>query len=211
VRLISLIATVRAVMRLPIRHLRDLWHILHGVQVSNGEIVAVLHRLVTHAHPLLTSWKTTIRASPAVQADETGWREDGLNGSIWSVCTPMVRSYEYHHSRAGEVVRELSGEECQAVPQQTLCKRSESVLPELFTFVAIAGVPAHNKLAERRVRPLVSAGKISGGSRSPKGSATRMGLASLFGTWAAQGLTPFHQGLALLTQPNLAGQVVPLS
>ena len=34
-------------------------------------------------------------------------------------------------------------------------------------------------------------------ARSPKGSETRMGLASLFGTWMAQGLNPFHRCLAL--------------
>src|SRR5438270_8253590 len=80
-----------------------------------GEIVEVLHRLVAHAQPVLDDLKTSIRASPAVQADETGWREDGLNGYIWSVCTPTVRSYEYHHSRAGEVVKRLIGEDFQGV------------------------------------------------------------------------------------------------
>ena len=42
--------------------------------------------------------------------------------------------------------------------------------------------------------------KVSGGSQSPKGSATRMALASLFGTWRAKGLNPFAECLALLTQ-----------
>lgn len=42
----------------------------------------------------------------------------------------------------------------------------------------------------------------SGDSRFPKGSQTRMGLASLFGTWMAQGLNPLHQCLALLTVPT---------
>jgi Transposase IS66 family len=50
----------------------------------------------------------------------------------------------------------------------------EWFLPELFVFVAVPGVPVHNNLAERSMRPLVVARKISGGSRSPKGSATRM-------------------------------------
>jgi hypothetical protein len=93
------------------------------------------------------------------------------------------------------------------VPQQTLCKRVENFLPELFVFVAIPGVPAHNNLAERSVRPLVIARTISGGTRSPRGSETRMGLASLFGTWIAQGLNPFHQCLALLTTKTSLGQV----
>lgn len=298
VRLVSLIALLRTVMRLPIRQIRELLRTLHGCEVSIGEIVEVLHRIRNHAQPVLDDLKVTIRASPAVQADETGWREDGLNGYIWSVSTPTVRYYEYHHSRAGEVVKQLIGEHfqgvlgsdfyagynihqgfhqrcwvhylrdihklkekfpedehvlrwakavkdvydqavawvaqdpdpdwsprqlqqmrvaqqhvfeqqlwaicqpyvCMTAPQQTLCKRVEDFLPELFVFVAVPGVPAHNNLAERSVRPLVIARKISGGSRSPKGSQTRMGLASLFGTWMAQGLNPFSQCLALLTR-----------
>lgn len=295
VRLVSLIATLRTVMRLPIRQIRDLLHTLHGVQVSVGEIVEVLHRLVVHAQPLLDGLKAHLRASPAVQADETGWREDGLNGYVWSVCTPTLRYYEYHHSRAGEVVKRLIGDQFSGVlgsdfyagynshqglhqrcwvhflrdihdlkklhpenaevwqwakavkqiyqrakaapapdplvsppsehaklvalqrafeqelwqvcapfvqtqaPMHTLCERVERFLPELFVFVAYPGVPSDNNLAERSVRPLVIARKISGGTRSPKGSATRMGLSSLFGTWVAQGLNPFQQCLALLT------------
>jgi hypothetical protein len=108
-------------------------------------------------------------------------QQHAFEQQLWALCQPYVK---------------------QEVPQQTLCKRVERFLPELFVFVAIPGVPAHNNLAERSVRPLVLARKISGGTRSPKGSQTRMGLASLLGTWMAQGLNPFSQCLALLTQPN---------
>jgi hypothetical protein len=83
-----------------------------------------------------------------------------------------------------------------------LCERIERFLPELFLFVAVPGVPSHNNLAECRVRPLVIARKISGGSRSPKGSHTRMSLASLFSIWMAQGLNPFRECLDLLSQPS---------
>ncbi|HEY6406700.1 MAG TPA: transposase, partial [Ktedonobacteraceae bacterium] len=163
------------------------------------------------------------------------------------VSTPTIRYYEYHHSRGGEVVKQLIGEDfpgvlgsdfyggynihhglhqqqrvrvahqrafeqrlwqlCQpfahtTAPQHPLCERVER-----FVFVAVPGVPAHNNLAERSVRPLVIARKISGGTRSPQGSQTRMGLASLFGTWMAQYLNPFHQCLALLTSSSSLGQV----
>ncbi|MGH2506298.1 MAG: IS66 family transposase [Ktedonobacteraceae bacterium] len=96
VRLTSLIATLQTVMRLPLRQIRDLLHTLHGVQVSVGELAEVLHRLVAHAQPALAALKTALQASPAVQADETGWREDGSNGSIWSCSTPTLRYYEDH-------------------------------------------------------------------------------------------------------------------
>jgi transposase len=49
-------------------------------------------------------------------------------------------------------------------PQNTFCERVERFLPELFVFVAVSGIPAHNNLAERSVRPLVIARKISGGN-----------------------------------------------
>jgi transposase len=305
VRLASIIAYLRTVMRLPLRQLREALRDLHGFEVSLGELVELLHRISEYAQPVLSGLKAEIRASPAVQADETGWREDGLNGYIWSVSTPTIRYYEYHHSRGGEVVKHLIGEQFEGVlgsdfyagynihhglhqrcwvhflrdvhdlkddfpqdedlrswakevkalyeqavawvgqppdpelsPRQqqrgrvahqhafeqrlwkicqpyahttaahhTLCERVERFLPELFVFVAIPGVPAHNNLAERSVRPLVVARKISGGTRSPKGSETRMGLASLFGTWMAQHLNPFHQCLALLTSSSSLGQV----
>jgi len=305
VRLISLIATLRTVMRLPIRQLRHLLETLYGVEMSVGEIVELLHRLHSHAMPQIKQLKEMLQRSRAIQADETGWREDGVNGYIWSLSTPEIRYYEYHHSRAGQVVRHLIGEEFQGVlgsdfyggynihqglhqrcwvhflrdvhelkeqfpddqdlwrwaglvkalweeaqasasqaadphltprqlqlererqqhaferrlwqlcepfahrnaPQHTLCERVERFLPELFVFVAVPGVPSHNNLAERSVRPLVIARKISGGTRSPKGSETRMGLASLFGTWMASGLNPFHQCLALLSSPSSFPQV----
>jgi transposase len=305
VRLASLIATLRTVMRLPIRQIQAYLLTLHGVTISSGEIVELLHRIKAQMQPHLAALKMQIRASPAIQADETGWREDGLNGYIWAVSTPSIRYYEYHHSRGGEVVKELIGEDFGGVlgsdfyagynihqglhqrcwvhflrdvhelkekhphdepllrwakslkaiydeavtwvadgpdpntsprqqslarvaqqhafeqrlwqlcapyvnsctPMQTLCKRVEKFLPELFVFVAIPGVPAHNNLAERSVRPLVVARKISGGSRSPKGSDTRMGLASLFGTWMAQHLNPFSQCLALLISTSPLGQI----
>jgi transposase len=92
-------------------------------------------------------------------------------------------------------------------PMHTLCERVESFLPELFVFVARPEVPSDNNLAERSVRPLVIARKISGGTRSPNGSLTRMALFSCFGTGAAQGLNPFLQCMALLYQPNPLGYV----
>ena len=94
VRLSSLIALLRTLMRLPVRQIRALLLILYGCQISHGEIVELLHRVVSHAQPVLEAIKDQIRASPAVQADETGWREDGEHGYVWSASTPTLRYYE---------------------------------------------------------------------------------------------------------------------
>ncbi len=116
---------------------------------------------------------------PAKQEAARRKFQRALEQELWQLCAPYVHT---------------------SSPLHTLCKRVERFLPELFVFVAVPGVPAENNLAERSVRPLVIARKISGGTRSPEGSDTRMGLFSLFGTWAAQGLNPFLQCLAVLSQ-----------
>jgi transposase len=90
-----------------------------------------------------------------------------------------------------------------AAPQATLCRRVDLFLDELLTFVADPAVPPDNNLAERSLRPLVVARKVSGGTRSPEGSRVRMALASLFATWASQGRDPLHACRQLLLAQTL--------
>jgi len=89
-------------------------------------------------------------------------------------------------------------------PCQALAKRLLRHLDELYQFVLHPAVPADNNLAERALRPVVVQRKISGGTRSRAGSETRLGLASLFGTWQARNLNPFHEFLAVMVQPMSA-------
>jgi hypothetical protein len=86
-----------------------------------------------------------------------------------------------------------------AAPRAVLRRRIAKYLSELFVFVADPRVPPTNNAAERSLRPVVIARKISGGTRSAAGSATRMALASLFGAWRARGLNPFTACCHLLS------------
>lgn len=83
-------------------------------------------------------------------------------------------------------------------PCQTLAKRLLRHEEELFQYVLVPGLSADNNLAERGVRPLVVVRKISGGSRSERGSQTRMSLSSLFQSWVAKGLEPLTECRKLL-------------
>jgi hypothetical protein len=67
-----------------------------------------------------------------------------------------------------------------------------------FTFVADPAGPPTNNAAERALRPLVVARKVSGGTRSKPGSQTRVVLQSLVATWERRGLDPTAEFLALL-------------
>ena len=74
---------------------------------------------------------------------------------------------------------------------------------ELFVFVAEPDVPSDNNPAERSLRHLVISRKISGGTRSERGTESKMTLASVFGTWRARGLNPLAACRQLLTSPLL--------
>ena len=50
-----------------------------------------------------------MRGSPYINADETGWREDGQNGYIWTFSTSDVRYFVYRKSRSGQVAKEAIG------------------------------------------------------------------------------------------------------
>lgn len=88
-------------------------------------------------------------------------------------------------------------------PPAGLCRRIAKHLGELFVFVEEPAVPPTNNAAERSLRHLVVSRKISGGTRSEDGTTAKMTLASLFGTWRAQGLNPLEQCRQLLAAPQV--------
>jgi transposase len=199
VQLASLLAYLRTTLRLPMRLIRSSRRTLHGIPISMGEIVELLHRLRRATEAAVAELKAEARASPILHGDETGWREDGQHGYIWSFSTPgpdSVRYYEYDHSRSRLVVKRILGGTFQGV-------LSSDFYDELFQFLLVDGLSADNHLAERSLRPLVVMRKISGGTRSPQGSQTRLALASLFGTWQVRGQNPFEECLKLLAQTPL--------
>ena len=287
--LMSVIASMAIACRMPYRVIKTTLDSLYGIKISLGEIAEVLHKVAGRGQRSYENLRNEVRGSPVVNADETGWREDGINGYIWSFSTPSVRYFLYEQSRASAVVTEALGDEFGGVlvsdfygayniyggvkqrcwvhllrdlkklvekhpdsksvgswvesvrkiykqakgvadgnfsqmqrvrarqvfesrllalatpylgvrdaPQRVLAKRIDGFLGELFTFVDTDGVPSENNAAERAVRPAVIARKVSGGSRSPKGSKTRMTLMSLFGTWNLKGANPIDACAAML-------------
>lgn len=289
--LIATIATMRDRLRLPVGVIKNYLKIFYSLELSQGEIVEVLHTVAKTGKPTYDSLLAQIRSSPVVYADETGGRENGRNGYFWSFSTDNVHLLLYRKSRGSKVVEEIIGRDsekyegvivsdfyaayntyagfhqrcwvhllrdidelkvkfpkhpplniwaksvkyfyqeakryepppnllpgieaqtrldkqryfeqkllglCKSylakdTPMSTLCGRIYTFLPELFTFVREPNVQSSNNNAERILRHLVISRKISGGTRSEKGSLTKTVLTSLFDTWKLQGLNPFTQ------------------
>jgi transposase len=296
----SLVAHLRTALRLTLRAIQRYLADWHGLRVSVGELVELLHRVAAHGAPAVAAIRERACGRAVVHGDETPWREAGRSGYVWVLATPEgERSFAYHHSRAGAVANALLGEaftgvlvsdfyagyndtpggrhqrcwvhllrdlhalaeavgsavsqvgievrawtaaveavwqqvraastsppadpaqreataqalllEVQALgaqfvdapghPCRALAWRLWHFQGELLTCVRQAGVPADNNAAERAIRPLVIARKISGGTRSPRGSETRMALATLSATWSASGLDALAEFRRLLQSP----------
>ena len=291
VNLVSLIVTLREEGRLPVGAIQWYLHTIHGLSLSVGEIVGLSHQSARQAQPVVAAIRSQVQASPAVCADETGWRQNGQNGYVWTFSTPSQRFF-LRRGRNKEVVDEVLGEGFSGVVvsdfyaaydhypglhqrcwphllrdihslrviypddvpladwakavqalyeeakafhslderrrrraqkgferrllglaepyadnplavQARLCRRIRRYAKELFVFVGELGVPADNNQAERSLRHLVTSRKISGGTRSDAGTDTKMALATVFGTWRAQGLNPFLQCRTLLSSPQV--------
>jgi transposase len=287
--LLSLIAVLREEARLPFATIQQLLRTLYGMEVSVGALVGAVQQVATSATLVVAQVQEAIRASPVVHADETGWREAGRNGYVWTFSTPQARLFlrgsrakamltqglgdafagvlvsdfygvyandeglhqfcwahllrDLHELRVGHPqdaavqgwvaaveaifaraqgvtgspqTRQRTRRGCEAalrsvcqpwldhrVPQTILCQRITKHLAALFVFVTDPAVPATNNAAERSLRHLVVSRKISGGTRSAAGSTTNMRLATLFGTWRAQGRNPFDACRAMLASPQV--------
>lgn len=300
INLVSLITTMRERMRLPVRVIKLYLSTFHQLELSEGEIIELLHTTAKYGKSTYETIKQTVLSGTSVCADETGGREDGINGYLWNFTTDTHQYLLYRKSRGSKVVTEFMGEEgenfngvlvtdfyaaynvhsgfhqrcwthllrdiheltetipknrklkkwaekihklyeeaknwsgpdgqlplgiqakiriekeqsfrqklkaiCDPLlltsePMSPLCGRIIKFLPELFTFIRFPHVPSTNNLAERTLRHSVVQRKIFGGTRSRKGSETKVILGSLFGTWNLQGLNPFIQCKQLLLSP----------
>lgn len=298
VNLAAAITTMRDRLRLPIGIIKTYLKMFHGLSLSEGEIVDILDITADKGKPMYESLLSQIRESQSVHADETGGRENGINGYFWSFSTEKIHYLLYRKSRGKTVVEEIVGidsekfngvlttdfyaayntysgfhqrcwvhflrdihelkqeykkhpplnkwakrvkqlyEEAKAykgpdpnlplglqtqeridkqiefeqrlkrvcmpyvktdAPMSTLCARAVTFLQELFVFIRFPNVISDNNPAERIIRHTVVARKISGGTKTPKGSQTKAILTSLFDTWQLQNLNPLQQCRLLLT------------
>jgi hypothetical protein len=93
--LVSRIVTLREVGRLPVRTIQWYLQTFHDLDLSVGTITSISQRVADAARTEVLAIRDQIRASPAVHADETGWRTDGRNGYIWTFSTPQARYFLY--------------------------------------------------------------------------------------------------------------------
>jgi hypothetical protein len=72
---------------------------------------ALTDNLAQNLSPRKNRLMHEIRATPYVNADETGLRQDGVNGYAWVFCTPTKALYEVDLSRGRDVPERVLGQD----------------------------------------------------------------------------------------------------
>jgi len=111
----SEVSVLREGCRLPFGVVQRYLEERYGLHLSVGALVALVRGVAVRGQRAYAQLGQEIRASSVVHGDETGWRENGRNGYLWSFSTPKVRYLLYRPSRGGAVVEEVLGEEFDGV------------------------------------------------------------------------------------------------
>ena len=111
----SEVSVLREECRLPFRVIQRYLKWRFGLGLSVGELAALTRGAAAHGREEYDRLRQEIRASPVVYGDETGWRQDGRNGYLWSFSTPELRYFLYRPSRGRTVVEEVLGDEFEGV------------------------------------------------------------------------------------------------
>jgi transposase len=82
-----------------------------GLTVTRGGLVHAVHRAARQAQPTYDALCETVRGSPVVTPDETGWKVAGTLQWLWTVTTPDTTVYAIQPGRGFSQAATLLGED----------------------------------------------------------------------------------------------------
>jgi transposase len=132
----SVATFLRYQMKVPYRKVRLLFHELFHLDFDPSSTVGFDRQVRNRGSPLYEQIRQSLPKQPYLHADETGWRNDGVNHWLWCFIGPGRVLYRIDRSRGSKVVCAMLG------------KRYGGVL--ISDFLA-----AYNELVSRKQRCLV--------------------------------------------------------
>lgn len=109
INLMSAIFTMRQDSNMSIPQIQAHLKTFYQLDLSLGEIVEILHQEARLGEDEVEKIKQNLLSSKVIYADETGGRENGMNGYHWSFSNEQFQLLLYRKSRAAKVVKEVFG------------------------------------------------------------------------------------------------------
>ena len=89
-----------------------------GLTVTRGGLVHAVHRAARHAQPTYDALCATVRGSPVVTPDETGWKVGGHPYWLWAFATPDTTAYAIEDGRGFAQAARMLGADYAGVLQR---------------------------------------------------------------------------------------------
>lgn len=97
------------VLGIPYRKIQKLLRHLCGLRVSRATLIAMVDRVARELKPVYDRLLSEIRRAEAVYADETRWKVEGKNRSLWAFVSEAVTLYGVEKGKGGRVIRKYLG------------------------------------------------------------------------------------------------------
>lgn len=89
-----------------------------GLTVTRGGLVHAVHRAARQAQPTYEALCATVRGSPVVTPDETGWKVGGHPSWLWAFATPDTTTYAIEDGRGFAQAARMLGADYAGVLQR---------------------------------------------------------------------------------------------
>ena len=109
-RLHSQIAYWKFSMGLTLPKIQTLLSEQYGLSIATGQLSAILNRTANYFGSTYKALKNNLKTQKNLNADETGWRNQGNNHWLWSFSNQNLSYYTIDRSRGSKVVKETLGE-----------------------------------------------------------------------------------------------------
>lgn len=110
-RVEALLAYLHETHHVSYERLVELCRDVLGLRLSEGAIANALERVARRAGPEVERIRAQVRASPVINADETGARVDGANRTHWVFQTPTASYHVVAESKGAAVIAEFLGDQ----------------------------------------------------------------------------------------------------
>ncbi len=106
----SLAAFLKYVIKISDRDIRTIFKKVFDLDIVTSSISGFKDQLKARALPLYKELLETLKDSPFIHADETGWRIDGINHWLWKFSDKRICVSHIDKSRGQKVVEDMLGE-----------------------------------------------------------------------------------------------------
>ena len=97
--------------RISHREVVDLLDTLYGLPISLGSVVNLQGDVSAALAPVFDELQAAVQRAPALNVDETGWKQAGKSHWLWTVVTACATLFCVTKTRSGKTLRELISEE----------------------------------------------------------------------------------------------------